>query len=126
VFWAFRIMVGIGLIMLVLGWSGAVQEWRGRLLDSRRLLRALSLATPIGFVAVLAGWWVTEVGRQPWIVHGLMRTGDSVSEITGGEVTMSFSVFVVLYSALFIAYLYYFTRVVRSADKTRIEQGEPG
>lgn len=126
VFWAFRIMVGIGLLMLVLGWSGAVQHWRGRLVESRLLLRALALATPLGFIAVLAGWWVTEVGRQPWIVYGLMRTSESVSDITGGEVAMSFGVFIVLYSALLGAYLYYFTRVVRSADKTRIDEGEPG
>lgn len=126
VFWSFRIMVGIGLFFLALGWSGAVQLWRGKLLDSPRLLHAFAFATPLGFVAVLAGWWTTEVGRQPWTVYGLMRTDDSVSPITGGEVTMSFSIFVLLYTALFTAYIYYMTRVLRSADKAEIEANEPG
>src|SRR5690606_33107387 len=81
VFWAFRIMVGIGLLFLFAGLTGAVQAWRGRLLASRRLLTLFGLMTPLGFIAVLAGWWVTEIGRQPWTVQGLMRIRDSVSAI---------------------------------------------
>jgi cytochrome bd ubiquinol oxidase subunit I len=119
VFWSFRIMVGLGLLFLFIGWAGAIQLWRQKLLESRKLLKLCAAATPTGFVAVLAGWWTTEVGRQPWTVQGLFRTSDSVSAITGGEVAMSFSVFILLYSLLFAAYLYYLTRVIRSADKTR-------
>lgn len=126
VFWGFRIMVGIGLLFLFAGIAGAVQAWRGRLLDSPKLLRLYALMTPLGFVAVLSGWWVTEVGRQPWTVHGMLRTRDSVSAITGGEVGMSFAVFILLYGLLFAAYLYYFIKVVRSADKTQIDQRDPG
>lgn len=126
VFWGFRIMVGIGLLFLVSSWAGAFQALRGRLLESPRLLRLYGLMTPLGFVAVLAGWWVTEVGRQPWIVQGMMRTKESVSDITGGEVGMSLAVFVLLYTLLFGAYLYYFIKVVRAADKTRIREREPG
>lgn len=126
VFWAFRIMVGIGLLFLASGIAGAVQSLRGRLLDSTKLLRLYALMTPLGFIAVLAGWWVTEIGRQPWTVYGIMRTRDSVSAITGGEVGMSFSVFILLYTLLFGAYLYYLTKVIRSPDKDRIREGEPG
>src|SRR5690606_37252173 len=101
VFFAFRIMVGIGLLFLFAGFAGAIPAWRGRLLDSTKLLCTFAFMTPLGFIAVLAGWWVTEVGRQPWTVHGLMRTRDSVSAITGGEVGMSLGVFVLLYTLLF-------------------------
>ena len=82
--------------------------------------------TPLGFIAVLAGWWVTEVGRQPWTVHGLMRTRDSVSAITGGEVGMSLGVFVLLYTLLFGAWLYYLVKVIRTPDRSAIHEGEPG
>ncbi|HEX7029181.1 MAG TPA: cytochrome ubiquinol oxidase subunit I [Gammaproteobacteria bacterium] len=125
VFWAFRIMVGIGLLFLFAGWTGAIQAWRGKLLDSPKLLRLFAFMTPLGFIAVLSGWWVTEVGRQPWTVYGLMRTEDSVSAITGGEVGMSFGVFILLYSLLFAAYLYYLTKIIRSPRKTEIDAGAP-
>lgn len=126
VFWAFRIMVGIGFLFLFAGIAGATSAWRGKLLESTKLLKLFAFMTPLGFVAVLSGWWVTEVGRQPWTVQGLMRTKDSVSAITGGEVGMSFTVFILLYSLLFGAYLYYVTKVIRSADKTRVEENAPG
>ncbi|MBW3567182.1 MAG: cytochrome ubiquinol oxidase subunit I [Proteobacteria bacterium] len=126
VFWAFRFMVGIGFLFLFTGIAGATQAWRGRLLESTRLLKLFAFMTPLGFVAVLCGWWVTEVGRQPWTVQGLMRTRDSVSAITGGEVAMSLGVFVLLYTLLFGAYVYYMTKVIRSADKSRIDEGAPG
>ncbi len=126
VFFAFRIMVGIGLLFLFAGFAGAIQAWRGRLLDSTKLLCTFAFMTPLGFIAVLAGWWVTEVGRQPWTVHGLMRTRDSVSAITGGEVGMSLGVFVLLYTLLFGAWLYYLVKVIRTPDRSAIHEGEPG
>lgn len=126
VFWAFRFMVGIGFLFLFAGIAGATSAWRGKLLDSPKLLKLFAFMTPLGFIAVLSGWWVTEVGRQPWTVYGLMRTKDSVSAITGGEVGMSFSVFILLYTLLFSAYLYYLTKVIRSTEKTRIDEGAPG
>lgn len=125
VFWAFRIMVGIGFLFLFAGIAGATAAWRGRLLESPKLLRLFAFMTPLGFVAVLSGWWVTEVGRQPWTVYGLMRTRDSVSAITGGEVGTSFGVFILLYTLLFSAYLYYLSKVIRSHDKAEIKEGAP-
>ena len=112
VFWSFRVMVGIGLWLLVLGLVGAWKTWRGNIEGSPLLLKAFAITTPLGFVAVLAGWWVTETGRQPWLVQGLYRTVDGASVLPAGSVLFSLSLFVVLYTLLFGAYLYYLSRVI--------------
>jgi cytochrome d ubiquinol oxidase subunit I len=79
VFWTFRLMVGLGLLMLLLGvWSLWLRR-RGRLFKSRLFLRFATLMGPTGLIAILAGWLTTEVGRQPWVVYGLLRTQDAVS-----------------------------------------------
>lgn len=81
VFWAFRIMVGIGMLMVLAGlWSG-LQRLRGRLYEGRTLQRFALFMAPLGFVAVVSGWVVTEVGRQPWVIYGLLRTADAASPI---------------------------------------------
>lgn len=113
VFFAFRVMVGLGFLMLVLAWWGAWRAWRRRLLESPRLLDALSYSAPVGFVAVIAGWIVTESGRQPWTVYGLLRTRDSVSAVSGGSVAFSLSLFVLVYAALLAVYLWFFLKLVR-------------
>ncbi|TGR94565.1 cytochrome ubiquinol oxidase subunit I, partial [Mesorhizobium sp. M2E.F.Ca.ET.209.01.1.1] len=77
-FFAFRVMVGIGLLMLGMVVASWWLRWKGRLYDSVWYLRSCQLVAPLGFVAVLAGWTTTEVGRQPWTVYGLLRTADSV------------------------------------------------
>src|SRR5690606_27829275 len=79
VFWTFRLMVGFGLLMIVLGLASLWLRWRGRLYETRWFLRFAMAMGPAGFVAVIAGWVTTEVGRQPWLVHELMRTADGVS-----------------------------------------------
>jgi cytochrome d ubiquinol oxidase subunit I len=96
VHWSFDIMVASGMAMLALAvWSGWLW-WRGRTLaDHPRLLRALVAAGPLGFVAIEAGWVVTEVGRQPWIIYGVMRTKDAVTPMPG--IVVPFVVFTVLY-----------------------------
>ena len=83
VFWAFRLMVGLGLLMVATGIAGLVVRLRGRLWQARWLQRVMVLMAPAGFVAMLAGWWVTETGRQPWSVYGVLRTVDSVSPVSG-------------------------------------------
>jgi cytochrome bd ubiquinol oxidase subunit I len=95
---SFQIMVGCGFALLGLGLWGAWAWKRGRLLESRRLLRLLVLGSPLGFVALEAGWMVSELGRQPWTVYGVMRTRDAVTPV--GEVTASFVLFTALYLAL--------------------------
>jgi cytochrome bd ubiquinol oxidase subunit I len=112
-FFAFRVMVGIGLIMIALSSIGAVLWLMGRLYSSRWFLRAMLWASPLGFVAVLAGWFTAEVGRQPWVVYGVLRTADAVSPVPGGSVLTSLVLFVLAYGVVFGAGLYYIARLVR-------------
>ncbi|HRK95756.1 MAG TPA: cytochrome ubiquinol oxidase subunit I [Rhodospirillales bacterium] len=113
VFWSFRIMVGIGLIMLAMALISVVLRWRGRLYDTRWFLRSALVCGPIGFGAVLAGWVTTEVGRQPWIVYNLMRTADAVSPaVTAGNVLTSLVAFFVAYAIIFSAGSIYIIRLV--------------
>src|SRR3954465_11494781 len=98
VFLGFRIMVGIGIVMLFMVAAGWVLRWRGRLFETGWFLRLCQWVAPLGFVAVIAGWTVTEVGRQPWTVYGLMRTADSVSpSLTGGNVLTSLLLYMAVY-----------------------------
>lgn len=112
VFWAFRLMVGLGLLMAAIGLAGLVQRARGRLYSTRWLHWAVLLMAPSGFLAVLAGWTVTEVGRQPWTVYGLMRTADSVSPIGLPGVAASFAGFAIVYFIVFGAGLLFVLRLM--------------
>lgn len=113
-FFAFRIMVGIGSIMLSVVVVGNVLRWRGRLYGSPVFLCACEWAAPLGFIAVLAGWTTTEVGRQPWTVYGLLRTADSVSpSLTGLDVALSFAGYIVAYLVMFPAGVLLMARIVR-------------
>ena len=102
VYFAFRIMVGIAVLMLAVVITGFVLLARGRLDETRWYLRVCQLATCFGFIAVIAGWTTTEVGRQPWTIYGLMRTADSVSpSLTGPDVLLSLLLYVVVYLAVY-------------------------
>ncbi|WP_295681024.1 cytochrome ubiquinol oxidase subunit I [uncultured Nevskia sp.] len=118
VFWSFRIMVAIGLAMLGIGLWSVLQRARGRLYQSPRLHRAALLMGPAGFVAVLAGWITTEVGRQPYTVYGLLTTADSVSSIAAPAVASSLIAFIVVYFLLFGAGTVYILRQMRLAPET--------
>ena len=113
VFWSFRVMVGLGLLMILLGGLGLVQRWRGRLYRSRWFLRFALAMGPAGLVAILAGWYTTEIGRQPWVVYGLMRTGEAVSPHAPGTLALSLGLFVVVYLFVFGAGIAYMLRLVR-------------
>jgi cytochrome d ubiquinol oxidase subunit I len=97
VFFAFRIMVALGFLMAAVGLVGAFLRWRGRLYDTPWLHRIMVVMAPAGFVSVLAGWTVTEVGRQPYTVYGLLRTVDSASPIAAPGVAASLLAFVIVY-----------------------------
>ena len=100
-FFGFRIMVGMGLIMLGVSWLGNVLRWRGRLETTRWFLWGTFLSFPTGFIAVLSGWYTAEVGRQPWVVYGLLRTRDAVTpSLTTGDVVISLTVYVLVYAVL--------------------------
>ncbi|MEO9132172.1 MAG: cytochrome ubiquinol oxidase subunit I [Sphingomonas sp.] len=131
-FFAFRIMVGIGLLMLVVVLVGNVMRVGGRLFESRAFLRLCIWVAPLGFVAVLAGWTTTEVGRQPWTVYGLLRTADSVSpSLTGSDVLLSLLGYMIAYLVMFPAGILLMARIVRKgpdalAAGTPVEGGRPG
>lgn len=101
VFWSFRVMVGLGMLMLGLGLLSLLARMRGKLFEWRILHRFALIMGPAGFVAVIAGWITTEVGRQPWVIYGLLRTRDAVSPIASPGVTGSLVAFVLVYFAVF-------------------------
>lgn len=118
VFWAFRIMVGIGMLMIAVGlWSG-VQRLRGRLFEARWLQRFAVFMGPLGFVAVVAGWVTTEVGRQPWTVYGELTTAASVSPIATPAVATSLLFFIVVYFIVFGAGTFYILRLMGKTPDT--------
>ena len=113
VFWSFRIMVALGFLMFALGLWSLVARWRGRLHDWTWLHRLALVMGPSGFVAVIAGWVTTEVGRQPWVITGLLRTRDAVSPIAAPGVTGSLIAFVIVYFSVFAAGTWYILRLMR-------------
>src|SRR5882757_7666362 len=129
-FFSFRIMVGVGLIMLALVAAGLWLRLRGRLYDSGWFLRALMWSTPLGFIAVVAGWTTTEVGRQPWTVYGVMRTAHSVTpSLTGIDVLVSLLGYITVYLIMFPTGLWFITRIIRGGvsaeEATPVEAGRP-
>jgi cytochrome d ubiquinol oxidase subunit I len=112
VFWSFRIMVGLGMAMLALGLFGLLARYRRRLFEWTLLHRAAVAMGPAGFVAVIAGWVTTEVGRQPFTVYGLMRTAQSASPLDASALAVSLAAFVVVYFFAFGAGTYYILRLM--------------
>jgi cytochrome d ubiquinol oxidase subunit I len=114
VFFSFRIMVGIGLLMVLVAAIHVVQRLRGKLYESWRFMRFLIAMTPAGFVAIEMGWITTEVGRQPWVVYGLARTANAVTpSLTGAAALGSLLTFVVVYALIYAAGTYYLVRLLR-------------
>jgi cytochrome bd ubiquinol oxidase subunit I len=111
-FFAFRIMVGIGVLMLVIGVWSLWARWRQTLHSSPWLHRAAVVMGPSGFIAVLAGWFTTEVGRQPFTVYGLLRTSDSLSNVDAQAVGASLVAFIVVYFIVFGAGTFYILRLM--------------
>jgi cytochrome d ubiquinol oxidase subunit I len=115
VFWSFRIMIAIGFAMLGIGLWAALRRVQGRLYDSAMLHRAAVAMGPAGFIAVLAGWVTTEVGRQPYTVYGLLRTGDSLAPVAAPAVAASLVAFIVVYFFVFGAGTFYVLRLMNRA-----------
>jgi cytochrome d ubiquinol oxidase subunit I len=120
VFFAFRLMVGLGLFMIALGWWGVWLLWRRRMGQARRFLALLRLCWPVGFVALLAGWIVTEVGRQPWIAHGILRTADAFSPVGPTQVLISLALFVVVYFVVFSVGIWYINRMINKGPQASL------
>ena len=122
-FFAFRIMVGIGLLMLAMSIVGLVLWRRGSLFTTRWFLHATKWMTPAGFIAVLCGWYTAEIGRQPWVVYGLMRTADGFSGVPLGSVVTSLVTFVVVYAIVFGFGTWYIVRLVRAGPVSAPPRG---
>jgi cytochrome d ubiquinol oxidase subunit I len=104
VFWAFRIMVGVGLLMLVVSWFASYELQFKRTL-SVRTAKILVSMTFAGWVALVSGWYVTEIGRQPWLVYGLLDTAQAASQVPPGNIALSLALYLTLYAALLSAYV---------------------
>jgi len=122
VFWCFRIMVGIGLLMIGVGLFSLWRRSAGDLYTNRWLHRATLALGPSGFVAVLAGWIVTEVGRQPFVVYGQLRTADAASPLAAEAVGASLLAFIIIYFIVFGAGVFYMLRLAGHPP----QPGEPG
>ena len=127
VFFAFRVMVGIGLIIITAGLVGAWLWWRKTLFDTRWYLWPASHAWWLGFVAVISGWIVTETGRQPWVAYGILRTADAISPVPGATVATTLALFVLVYGVVFTMGIYYINRLIAKGPEGRaIEPPERG
>jgi cytochrome d ubiquinol oxidase subunit I len=112
VFFSFRIMVGIGLFMIASSIFGVFLWWRKKLFDTRWYLLPMQHTWSMGFVAVIAGWVVTEQGRQPWLVHGIFRTAEGISPVAGNLVLTTLILYVAVYSIVFSMGIYYINRLI--------------
>ncbi|RWP41191.1 MAG: cytochrome ubiquinol oxidase subunit I [Mesorhizobium sp.] len=113
-FFGFRIMVGMGLIMLAVSWFGNLLRFTGRLESSRWFLWATFLSFPTGFIAILTGWYTAEVGRQPWVVYGVLRTKDAVTpSLQTSDLVVSLIIYVLAYSVFVSFGTYYIYKLLR-------------
>ena len=112
-FWTFRVMVCLGMLMTVFALWSVCTRWRGQLYESRALARVALLMGPSGLVAMLAGWYTTEIGRQPWVVYGLMRTKDAVSNHSTMTMSVTLGVLTVMYTCVFGIGIAYMFRLIR-------------
>ncbi|QDX30397.1 cytochrome ubiquinol oxidase subunit I [Dickeya poaceiphila] len=130
VFWSFRIMVGLGMLMVLLGVIGLWLRWRQRLYQSRPFLWFTLLMGPSGLIAILAGWFTTEVGRQPWVVYGLQRTRDAVSAHGDLQMSISLLLFIAVYLSVFGVGYVYLARLIKKGpqpgDGDVVPDGGPG
>jgi cytochrome d ubiquinol oxidase subunit I len=122
VFWAFRIMVGLGCLMILTGIFAALLYWRKRLFDTRWFQRWCMTLLPAGFISVLCGWFVTEVGRQPYLVYGALKAAESVSPVPGTAVGISLAAFVTVYLIVFGAGCYYIFRLVQKGPVVQTDK----
>ena len=112
VFFAFRVMVGIGMLMIAIGFVGAFLWWRKKVFETSWYLTPLTYAWPLGFIAILAGWWVTETGRQPYVIYGILKTVDAVSPVSFWAVLTSLILFVLVYTSVFSMGILYINKLI--------------
>jgi cytochrome d ubiquinol oxidase subunit I len=114
-FFSFRIMVGCGMVMLGLAWLGTYLSFKHRLEGNRPLLWLTFLSFPLPFIAILTGWFTAEVGRQPWVVYGVLRTADAMTPfLTTRAATISLLIFCAIYAFIFAFGMFYIYRLIRT------------
>ncbi len=118
IFWSFRVMVGLGLLMITLGIVSLWMRFKGRLYQSRPFLWFALLMGPSGLIAILAGWFTTEIGRQPWVVYGIQRTRDAVSAHGDLHMSISLLAFILVYSSVFGVGYIYIIRLIKRGPVT--------
>ena len=124
VFWSFRVMVGIGMLMIATGVFALTLYFRKRLFDTRWFQFWCMALTPTGFIAILAGWFVTEIGRQPYVAYGIIRTSDAISPVIGEQVALTLLAFIVVYLFVFGAATYYILHLIRQGPKKQKKKDE--
>jgi cytochrome bd ubiquinol oxidase subunit I len=118
VFFSFRIMVGLGVLMLILAVIGTLLLWRRRLFHCRPYLKTCVFFSPAGFIAILTGWFTAEIGRQPWVVQGQLRTLLSASDVSLRNVVISFVLIILVYGVIFgIFYFRYLTKIIQQGPE---------
>jgi cytochrome d ubiquinol oxidase subunit I len=120
VFYAFRVMVGVGVLMLLVSWTTARRLWRtGE--PGRRHAQALVAMTFAGWIAVLAGWYTTEIGRQPWLVEGVLTTAEAATRVPGSMIAVSLAMYLVLYAVLIVAFVSVLFYLARKAGEAGVD-----
>jgi cytochrome bd ubiquinol oxidase subunit I len=113
IFWTFRIMAGLGMLLILLVLIGLLLRRGGRIYESRFYQRCMLAMGPAGFIMLLAGWITTEAGRQPWVVYGVLRTAQAVSPVTQQDVGVSLMIFVIVYFLVFCTGIFYILKLLR-------------
>ncbi|MDP2561363.1 cytochrome ubiquinol oxidase subunit I [Psychrobium sp. 1_MG-2023] len=124
VFYAFRIMIGIGVLMLLISWLAGIKLWRQKTL-SPWLLKAIVAMTFSGWIATLAGWYVTEIGRQPWLVTGVLTVKEAATDIAAGNVAFSLALYLIIYVIVMAAYLHTLFTMAKRAIEIEDFDAEP-
>ena len=125
VFFSFRIMVGIGMLLLLTAITGLLLRFKEHLYSNRWFHRWCIAIAPLGFVASITGWLTAEIGRQPWVVYNLLKTSQSVSAIDREEVIISLILLILAYGIIFGFYLYYVFKLIRlGPHKTHVDEAE--
>jgi len=128
VFWTFRVMAGLGMLMIAFALAAWALRRGNRLYEAKWFQRFAVAMGPTGFISLLAGWITTEAGRQPWVVYGMKRTVEAVSPLTAQQVGISLMAFVVIYFLVFGTGIYYLLKLMRKGPALPGEtrDGVPG
>jgi cytochrome d ubiquinol oxidase subunit I len=124
VFYGFRLMYGIAIVMFGLGVASLWLRWQGRLFTTRWFLRALVVMAPSGVIATLGGWYVAETGRQPWVIYGILRTADAISPVPAGALLSTLIAFVCIYTLFMIAFLFFALHMIRRGPQAAPSHAE--